>query len=356
MSAAGALIALRRGGSTPPGGWPPGPSEVFPPDPAITDTQPSGPEASCWAQAAYHSTLPAGIPATPDRRFHRGNPIGVRVPGLTEGDDDGLGGRTFDYTWYWVRYSDGMMRRACDFHTGVRGYTHVSLSIPQTENYGKTVGDLARVMFYAHSRGMTVSLNVGSDGRPFADFQPILDQLLAMGALVPGRDVLCAVWQIDKWYAPVDGIYFIKHTAAWGHPRGFLIFVHWGGGYSGWAESCAMWDLDTDGLWGIHDRFTFQAALADDLDGHYGQCNTEAPIDQVQSWIAKIVVAFPPGMSFVYAEGDMQAEADNPARRLERYGNQKSYYAQCAVPNYGVQLSSFNGSLGRDGRVVLPLS
>ena len=115
-----------------------------------------------------------------------------------------------------------------------------------------------------------------------------------------------------------------------------------------------MWDDDTEARWGIHNRFTFQDVLADDLDGHYGQCNTEADIGAVQSWISKIIVAFPPGMIFVAAEMDMQAEADDPLHRLERYGDQKAFFAQCTMPNYGIQISSFNGSRSRDGRVVLP--
>lgn len=355
MSSSAALLVMRRSSGPPPGAWPYAARAPLPPEPFITAEQPPAPQASCWFAAPVAGVLPvAYIPAKRDRRFHRGNAIGVRVPGLMEGDDDGLGGRTFDYTWYWVKYSDSQMRLACDWHALGCSYTHTSLSIPQTWNYGKTLDDLARVMRYAHSRGMYVSLNVGSDGRPFADFKPALEYLLQVGALIPGWDVLCAVWQIDKWYAPAAGIEFIKATAAWGHPRGFLIFVHWGGGYEGWSQSCAMWDDETADRWGITNRFTFQSALREDLDGHYGQCWTEAPVDQVQSWISKIVVAFPPGMSFVAAEMDMQAEANNPAQRLELYGDQKAYYAQCAMPNFGVQISSFNGSRGKNGRVILP--
>lgn len=348
-------IALISGARRPrPAVWPNLPREPLPAFPGITATQPDGPYASCWAAEAYASKLPDGIPSTPDRRFHRGNAIGVRVPGLTEGDDDGFGGHTFDYTWYWVKYSDAQMRLACDWHTRGCGYTHTSLSIVQTENYGKTTADLARVMTYAHSRGMSVSLNVGSDGRPFSDFETTLDNLLAAGALIPGKDILCSAWQIDKWYSPEDGIQLIRDCGTWAHQHDLLNVVHWGGGYDGWAQNCAMWDDATQAKWGIHDRFSFQAVLAPFLDGHYGQCDVEANIGAVQSWIAKIVVAFPPSMFFVAAELDMQAEAWHPSTRLELYGDLKAHLAQCAVPNYGIQISSFNGSRGLDGRVLLP--
>lgn len=347
------VAILASGAQTSVAKWPPPARALLPAFPSITSEQPSGPYASCWAAEPYASTLPAGIPAVPDRRFHRGNVIGVRVPGLTEGDDDGLGGHTFDYTWYWVRYSDAQMRLACDYHAQGCGYTHTSLSIPQTENYGKSIDDLIRVMRYAHSRGMFVSLNVGSDGLPFSEWEPEVNALLEAGALLPGRDLLCAAWQIDKWYSPADGVQLIKDVSAWGTPRDLLTVVHWGGGYSGWAESCAMWDADTEAKWGITNRFTFQQALKDELAGHYGQCYTEASIDQVQSWISKIVVAFPPGMFFVAAEMDMQAEADDPAGRPEIYGDLKAYLAQCTAQNFGVSVSSFNGSRGVNGQVVL---
>lgn len=337
--------------------WPPAPREPLPPFPGITSDQPAGPYASCWTSEPYASTLPAGIPAGPDRRFHRGNVIGVRVPGLTEGDDDGVGGHTFDYTWYWVRYSDAQMRLACDYHARVCGYTHVSLSIPQTENYGKSIDDLARTMRYAHANGMFVSLNVASDGLPFSDFEPKLEALLSLGALLPGRDILCAAWQIDKWYGPLAGIELIDASGDFAHQHDLLNVVHWGGGYPGWAENCAMWDDETKARLGIDNRASFQDVLGVQfgvLDGHYGQCYTEADLGQVQSWIRKIIMVFPPGMFFVAAETDMQAQAWDPANRLELYGDLKNYLAQCTSPDYGVQISSFNGSRGLDGRVVLP--
>lgn len=335
--------------------WPNKPREVLPPFPPITDSQPNGPYASCWAKQPYTIDLPS-IPDKPKRTFFRGNPIGVRVPGLKEGDNDGFGGRTFDYTWYWVRYSESQMRLACDFHAIGCGYTHPSLSIPQTYNYGKTINDLARVMNYAHGHNMYVVMNVGSDGYPFETFREDLEKLLSLKALIPGRDILNSVWQIDKWYDEYAGIKFIIDCGTWATRHDLLNTVHWGGGYPGWADNCAMWNDETNSVWGINSRFSFQEFLGplglNVLHGHLGQCNTEEEIGQVQSWVSKIVQAFVPGMFFVAAEMDMQAQADDPANRLEVYGDLKAYLATCARPNYGIEISPWNGNRGLDGVVL----
>lgn len=350
-----ATYAVVLGGGSTPQRWPNPPRDPLPAFPPITAEQPAGPYASCWAAEPYATTLPP-IPATPDRRFHRGNVIGVRVPGLTDGvyPKD----RSVDTTWSWTAYADAVMRKCADYHFGNCGYTHVSLSLGHLENQGKPLTDLRRVMDYWHDLGDTfVSLNAGSGGQPFAVYRDRLEQLVAWEALIPGRDLVCSAWQIDKWYDPPTGIQKILDTGAWAHDHALLNVVHWGGGYPGWAENCAMWDAETDARWGIHDRGSFQRVLGADLqrlDGHYGQCNTEADIGQVQSWIRKIIQVFPPGMFFVAAEMDMQAEADAPKTRLEAYGDLKAYLAQCTAPNDGVQISSFNGSRGTDGRVLLP--
>jgi len=51
----------------------------------------------------------------------------------------------------------------------------------------------------------------------------------------------------------------------------------------------------------------------------------------------------------------IQAGADDPYGGLDLYSDQKAYFAQCAVTDlYDVEVSSFDGSRGRDGRVILP--
>lgn len=327
-----------------PGSWPPPPRAPLPPFPGITSSQPPAPEASCWASSAYLSATPANIPDQPDRRWHRGNFSGVRVPGLTEGGNDK--DPSLMITWDLTRYSDDQMRLAVDYYVQVCGYTHVVLSRPQTLNQGKGLADLIRVAAYCKSCGLFVIVVAVSDGDDFSVAIPWLDLLEASGVL----DIVCFAWQADKWYQPEDIVQGILDTAAWAHPLDLLTTIHWGGGYPGWAESCACWNDETEATWGIHNRFTFQAVLFQYLDGHYGQCNTEAPVDQVQSWLLKALIAMPQPMFLVCAEDDAQAEYDEPHQRLERYGDEKGRLAVAADP--GGRISYLNGARNVDGAVL----
>lgn len=332
--------------------WPPPPRAPLPPFPAVTLEQPPPPRASCWAAQPYFSELP-NIPDRPDLLFHRGNFCGVRVPGLTEGGSSTTSGSpfdaSFDTTWDWTRYDDGQMRLAVDWHADGCGYTHGVVSRPQTLNQGRTLADLQRVCRYLKARGMFTSVVAVSDGVPFRDGVDWLDALYAERLI----NIVNVCWQVDKWYAPAGVVELLNDAGAWANPKGIPVVVHWGGGYPGWAENCACWDAETARQWGITSRETFQQHFASVCAqaGHYGQCNTESDIDQVQSWISKIVVAFHPGMFFACAEDDAQAEFDWPYERLELYGDMKGRLAVCAK-NYGVSLSYLNGARRENGRVL----
>jgi len=335
--------AFGSGGSPAPV-WPPTqPREPLPPDPGATGTQPGPPEASCWSSNGdYIRTEPSNIPTAPDRRWHRGNFCGVRVPGYTSSS---CLDKSLLFTWELTDNSDDQMRLAIDYYVDVCGYTHLVLSRPQTMNQGRTLADLIRVALYAKSRGLFVIIVAVSDGAPFADAIPWLEACLAAGCL----DIVCFAWQADKWYQPEEIVQGIIDNGEWSHPRQLLTTTHWGGGYPGWAESCACWDAVTYVQWGISDRFSFQRVLAPYLDGHYGQCNTEAPIDAVQSWLFKCFIAMPPPMFLVSSEEDAEAEYDEPYQRLERYGDQKGLLATFSSPDGRV--SYLNGARRSNGRV-----
>ena len=346
MTTGGSFVALASQGQA-QAVWPPPPREPLPTFPGITATQPTDFYASCWAQQPYFSALPANIPRTPDLIFHRGNFCGVRVPGLVEGDN--AKDPSFDITWNWTAYSDPQMRLCADFHAGVCGYTHPVLSRPQTLNQGKSLDDLIRVASYAKSSGPVFNVIVAcSDGDPFSVAVSWLDALHAEGLI----DICCVCWQIDKYYPPQDVVQMLIDASAWANPKGIPVTVHWGGGYPGWAESCACWNDITAETWGIHDRYTFQRFFLSvcDRPGHYGQCNTESDIDQVQSWLRKALVAMPEPMFLVAAEMDAQAEYDEPYQRIELYGDMKGLLALSADPNG--RISGLNGLRGRLGQVV----
>lgn len=348
--------------------WPPPPREPLPTDPPITGEQPGPPQASCWAREPYARRLPATVPQMPTRTFHRGS-VFMRVPGLDEGEPDSLWRRgiacpDFDCSWSWPKYRDENMRRCVDFRA-LCGHTQVSLSILHAWNqHGRdwpaAFAALRRVEAYVRPRVPFISWNIASgEDETFATTRAFADQLVAAGVIKAGIDLIVTCWQIDKWHTPASGIDEIVAVGTWGQPYGLLNFSHWGGGYGGWADNCAMWDDDTEARWGIHDRASFQRVLGPGgmnvLKGHYGQCNVEADLGQVQSWIRKITQVFPLGMVFVAAEMDMQARSDDPYGRLDLYSDQKAYFAQCSVTGlYDVEVSSFDGSRGRDGRVLLP--
>jgi hypothetical protein len=345
-------FALAQAGSGPPSAWPPPPREALPPNPQASGTQPPCPEASCWsANGDYLRARPSNIPNHPDRRFHRGNFCGVRVPGLVEGGNDK--DPSLMITWDLVRYSPDQRQLAINYYAGVCGYTHVVLSRPQTINNGLGLDALVTTAQACKAAGLFVCLAAVSDGDPFSVAVPWLETLAANGLL----DVVCFAWQADKWYSPQDIVQGVLDNGAWSHPRGLLTTIHWGGGYGGWAESCACWSPETEAQWGIHDRWSFQSVLASSLDGHYGQCNTEADIDAVQSWLLKALVAMPEPMFLVGAEMDAQAEygypgdpETGPHKRLERWGDQKGYLAMCADPSG--RISALNGERGPDGQIV----
>ncbi len=334
------------GTSRPPSGvWPPPPREALPPLPKATGDQPGDPQAGCWSSKGdYRSTRPANIPDHPDVRWHRGNFCGVRVPGLTEGGNDK--DPSLMFTWDWPRFSPAQRTLAIAYYADVCGYTHPVLSIPQCVNQGVRLEDLRATCVESKQHGEFNAVAAVSDGFAFANAIPWLDALHADRAL----DIVIFSWQADKWYPPQDLVQGILDAAAWAHPKGILTAIHWGGGYGGWAQSFACWNAITQAKWGISDRFTFQAVLAPALDCQYGQCDTEAPIDEVQSWLQKGFVAMPPSMMCVVAEDDAQAEYDTPHQRLEAYGDLKGYLAVCSAPSGRV--SYLNGARHPNGAVL----
>lgn len=336
---------LAQTGSAPPVSWPPPPREALPPFPSATGDQPGPPQASCWsANGDYLRDRPRHIPDRPDRRWHRGNFCGVRVPGLTEGGNDK--DPSLMFTWDWPRFSPSQRTLAIQYYARVCGYTHAVLSRPQCLNQGLQLDDLRRTCDESKAAGQFNCVAAVSDGFTFENAIPWLEALHADGTL----DVVCFAWQADKWYEPAAIVQGILENAAWSHPLGLLTTIHWGGGYGGWAESCACWSPETEAQWGIHDRFTFQRRLLSDLDGHYGQCNTEADIDAVQSWLYKAFVAMPEPMFLVCAEDDAQAEYNQPHQRLERWGDLKGRLAVSASPDGRV--SYLNGAREMDGSVL----
>ncbi len=186
-----------------------------------------------------------------------------------------------------------------------------------------------------------------SDGAPFSD------AIIWLAALDDAKviDIVCAAWQVNGWYPqPQDVVQLIIDNGDWSHPRGLLTAVHWGRGYSGWTESCACWNDVTEAIWGIDDRFSFQHVLSPYLDQQYAQFNTEAPVDQLQSGLLKILVAMPEPMVLVASEQTAQAQYDTPHERLEVYGDEKGLL--CTYADQNGRIAYLNGARRPDGSVL----
>jgi hypothetical protein len=298
-----------------PGEWPPAvgrepfPEGAFPPK--ATGTQPGPPQNTCWSSKGdFKWELPAGIPTKPDRRYHRGNFSGVSVKGFTNGNNDK--DRSLVITWEIPACSVADQELIIWFLTVVCGHTHIVLSIPQARNWGVSRQQLIECALRCKKAGLFISMIAVSDGNAFDVAIPWLQAMVDAGALVSGQDLVCCCWQVDRYYGPMAVVDLVKANGAWSHPRGLLTTIHWGGGYEGWAQSCAIWDEETTTRWGIHDRYSFQAVLKDKLDGHYGQCNTEAEVDEKQSWLRKALVAMPEPMFLVAMETNAQGRYGYP--------------------------------------------
>ncbi len=338
-------------GSTPVQPWPPPPREPLPPWPLPTGSQPAPPRAECWsANGDYKTALSSPFPKERRRDIVRGSFYGVKVPGYTSGD--GVDPEMV-MTWQLPWNTPEQMQLAVNYYADVAGYTDIVLSIPQTFNGGKTIDDLIRVALYCQSKGLNIHVAAVSDGNPFSWAIPYLDQMVTAGALVPNKDTVIACWQIDKWYQPGAACDLLNDGAPYANARGLMFGPHWGGGYEGWAENYACWDDDTEASYGVHDRWSFQSWFARICNApiHYGQCNIDADVDAVQSWVYKAVVAMPAKMICCVTEMSQQGQfwyLDWP----EIYGDLKTRIAMASQNPNGVRLAYMGGGRETDGSVL----
>lgn len=337
MSAGGSLITLGSGSS--PIIWPPPPRAPLPAFPSIVAQQPPPPYAGCWASAQYGVALPFTPPPVPTVSFFRGNFCGVRVPGYAGGDGPDP---SLMITWQLTNNAPDEAQKAIAYYTGVCGYTHLVLSIPQVKNQGKTLDDLIRVAAYAKAAGLFVCVVAVSDGDPFSVAVPWLDALRAQGLL----DIVCFCWQTNFYYSPSALIPELDAGAAYSHDHALLFVVQWAN------EADAWWDDETCTQYGICDRFAFQAYFTDKIDVHLHQCNTEAPIDEVQSGLAKILQSLTT-QKLCMCENTAQAQYDTPYERLEKYGDLKGRLSLVASWHDKVMDGGyFNGGRREDGSVL----
>jgi len=241
--------------------------------------------------------------------------------------------RSLLMTWDLPVLSSEAQDHCLDYIASI-GHTHVLLSRPHGLNMGMTLGQLAVTALKCKARGLFVIFNAVSDGDSFEVAVPWLDHLLEAGAMVSGEDSCCFCWQVDRYYAPPDLCRELISQSDYCKPRGIFRWVHWLNG------ACAWWtpadENDPNGsceLYGVCDRWGFQAWAKDYLNGHLGQLDHNTELDQLQSNDAKVLASLPHGLVLCCAEQSAQGLYDRPNTAMALYGTQKGRYLMAS--HYG---------------------
>lgn len=316
--------------------WPPAlPRSALDPFPGLTPTQPSN--AAVWSAETYDATLPFTPPDHPDIDYHRGNVIGVRVPGLTWHGYGTDKDPTLVTTWDQPRRSVEEQNLVLAQYSHVNGYTHFVLSIPQARNAGVLDQRFLDAAVLAHSdtyKQFVVVAAFGGDGESWeADVLPWLDKLVALRAV----DEIITCWQCDQHYDPWALVTLTVQVGEYAHAHGLKVSQHWVNGADAWwnpaddprrPNTCL--DFTTNGVpTPICGRIDYHRVMAKWVDYQYFQGDTEAPISDFQWALAKVLQSFTTE-KLVVAEDDMQAEFDNPMIRLEKGGDAKGFLLSCA--------------------------
>lgn len=357
MSQASSIVLLGRGGPSPPP-WPPPPRAPLPPFPAPTETQPGLPQAGCWTHDAFATALPFVPPDTPDLDFHRGNVMGLRVPGLPF-----VGGGTdldpsFLVTWFLHEYSEADQNKALDAYQAA-GYTHWDfhraawMGLMTKEGVTGCSKETALVCVRkVADRGMFPIVNLAVYDQQAPDpneLKPWIDDLAAAGMRIG-----CLAWQADQLLTPMQLWAYILWAAPYLHAKGCKVAVHWGA----LTDACAWWDDETCATYGVCNRFDFQRKSDGLIDYPYNQVGVNAAILDNRPNEGGIlgnlldIMRSLKSQKLVMGEDDMQAEFNDPMRRLELYGDLKGRCLQTAS-GFGQRMWGYlNGARQVDGSVL----
>lgn len=341
--------------------WPPPPRAPLPPFPSPTNSQPGDPQAGCWTYSPFDPALPFTPTDRPDLDFHRGNVMGVRVPGKPYVPGETDRDPSFLVTWFLYLQTPEWQTKILDHYQHVCGYTHINFHLAAWLEYvdgvpGCSTAAALDLVRRCKARGLYVTVNLAVDnGAPDrALLEPWMRDLAAAGMVIG-----CLAWQADQRMSPLDLCDYIAWAAPLLHDLGCKVACHWVN------EACAWWNPADCGFspntcdrYGVCDRFAFQAWTADKIDYQYAQFNVDAPIldDRPRAGgllgaIQDLLRSFR-GQRLVIAEYDMQAEFDEPLTRTELYGDLKGR-ALLATSYQGQTVSGyFNGARRPDGRVL----
>lgn len=213
---------------------------------------------------------PASFPA-PNKRFHRGNFCGVRVPGLPfvpQGPSD----TTLVFTPFIDRYSPTDRQSIYTAYLR-RGFTHFQISwinSRDTIGSGLDVAGFTALAAEIKAAGIpyvTVFVMGKGDDPNVANMagtiDPMLNSLIASGVM----DLCCVAWEASLWMDPTQTQAAIDHVCAITVPAGIPTYIHFQPNYTSFPQpnafTASFWNDNIGKLSGLY----FQADANADCGG-----------------------------------------------------------------------------------------
>lgn len=209
---------------------------------------------------------PAGIPASPNLRWFRGQMCGLRVPGLAA-VPGGAVDPSIVLSWFYDRYGGGdraLIRNAMLAH----GYTHFQLSWPDSRAFGTTVAQYVAFAQELTAAGFYVGHFMASKDYDPADPAAIMAALAVEGifpALIAAGVIPWASigWELNLWLDPTQVQSLIDQMTAILVPAGVHCYVHFSEGVIAWQQdggvTADFWNAQVGKLTGL----LYQKILAD---------------------------------------------------------------------------------------------
>jgi hypothetical protein len=189
------------------------------------------------------TTLPGNLRALPsgwDKQFWRGNAWSVTIPGLPWVPGASSVHPERALSWFLDRWTPEWQTKILTGHAE-RGYTHFSLSWPDSRAYGQSLDQFIATCRLVQSWGFYVHVFLGSkDFDPWNEtwvgwwgqtLAPVLQALLDAGCV----DIITPGWEWNIWNVPGDVTFDIYHNlAAMATPRGVDVWTHFAIEYTSW--------------------------------------------------------------------------------------------------------------------------
>jgi len=295
------------------------------------------------------------LPSGWDKRFWRGNAWSVTIPGLpwVPGGSSQQPERVL--TWFLDRYEPAWQTQILTAHAE-RGYTHFSLSWPDSRSYGQSLEQFIATCRLVKSWGFYVHVFLGSKVYDPQDetwggwwgqvTAPVLQTLVSAGCV----DIITPGWEWDGWNVPGDSTFAIyQGLAAIAVPAGIDVWTHFDIEYTSWFADGGNRFQWWDSMRGILTGILYQGNPFLNPDGSLvwsmGERQARAADTQNQDTFADGT------FKFVYWEADAAEQFDN-AHPTEAEAAMHGYLMLCSPG--GCAVNGFgNGCWLPDGTPTL---